>query len=757
MKINKDFKKIDSSSLVTGKPVYTEDLKDPNALIIKLMRSPYARCEILEIDKSRAEAMDGIVAVYTYEDVFDNKFTLAGQSYPEPSPYDMSILSKEIRYMREPVAIVVGVNEKVCNQAMKKIKIKYDVKEPLLDYTKAIDNEIIVHEEDVFFNGPTKVFGYDTKRNLVGEKKESWGEDVDKVMSECDVVLEDTFTTKAQAHCMMETYRSYCYMDQFDRLCCITSTQVPFHIKRQLSVALGISDSRIRIIKPRVGGGFGGKQTSVTEIYPGFVTLKTGKPSILVFDREETFEASNSRHQMKVKVKIGAKKDGTIEACDIYALSDQGAYGYHAFTTLNLVGNKTLPLYSRMRAARFFGQVVYTNKLPGGAFRGYGAVQGTFALESMVNKLAKELNMDPVELRLKNTVREGEKTLAYGIDVKSCKLNECIEKAREMIEWDKYYPFKEEKDKIISVGMAIAQQGSGIQNVDTSTVEVRLNEQGDYTLLMSPTDVGQGTDSIMVNLANEVLQCGMDNIIPIIADTDITPFDPGSYASSGVYITGSAVVRACENLLNKIKKRVAMRFETSVEWLEIRNQEVYLQNKKLIAIKDLARDLSTGPNGMQLIGVGNFDSKTSPPPYMAGFAKISIDKLTGEIKVEDYAAVVDCGTVMNTKLATVQVEGGIGQSIGYALYEDSLWDDEGRLKEHSFISYNLPSRKDIGNIHVDFCESYEPTGPFGAKSIGEIVSNTPAPAINGAILNALGCTFDTLPIKAEDVLLKMYE
>ena len=231
MKINKDFKKIDSSSLVTGKPVYTEDLKDPNALIIKLMRSPYARCEILEIDKSRAEAMDGIVAVYTYEDVFDNKFTLAGQSYPEPSPYDMSILSKEIRYMREPVAIVVGINEKVCNQAMKKIKIKYDVKEPLLDYTKAIDNEIVVHEEDVFFNGPTKVFGYDTKRNLVGEKKESWGEDVDKVMSECDVVLEDTFTTKAQAHCMMETYRSYCYMDQFDRLCCITSTQVPFHIK----------------------------------------------------------------------------------------------------------------------------------------------------------------------------------------------------------------------------------------------------------------------------------------------------------------------------------------------------------------------------------------------------------------------------------------------------------------------------------------------------------------------------------------------
>ncbi|QQK08852.1 xanthine dehydrogenase family protein molybdopterin-binding subunit [Miniphocaeibacter halophilus] len=757
--IGKKIKKIDSEAITLGKPIYTEDLAIKNTLCVKLLRSPHANAIIKSIDKSRAERTVGVEGVFTYEDVPKNRFCMAGQTYPELSPYDRLLLDKHVRYVGDPVAIVVAADEKICNRALNLIKVKYEVLEPLLDFEKSETSHIKVHSEEdgTFFKGSKDFVKYDLSKNIVGEINKVFGEDPEKTFEDSPVKIEEEYTMQEQAHSMMETYRSYSYYDHLMRLTVITSTQVPFHIKRQLSVALGIPASKIRIIKPRIGGGFGGKQTSVTEIYAAFATMKTGKPCMIKLSRKENYIASNTRHKMKVKVKIGAEEDGRINVIDLDALSDQGAYGEHGFTTLGLVGDKSLPLYNKLKSARFHGKVVYTNKVPGGAFRGYGATQGCFAVESAVNELAKKINMDPSKLRLKNITKEGETTLAYNQNILSSKLEECILKGRKLIGWEEKYPSKVlSNGNIRSVGMAITMQGSGIANIDTSTVNIKLNEEGDFSLLISATDNGAGADTVLSQMAAEILKCNIDDIITISADTDITPYDPGSYASSGVYVTGGAVVRAANKLKRNILKEASEKTGIYFGDMDL-NKGMIMTNtgKEVMSLKDLAEELSSGAEGKTIMGSGSFGSDTSPPPYVAGFAELETDILTGQVKVVNYVAVVDCGTVINENLARVQVEGGVVQGIGLALYEDVVYSKEGRLLTDEFLQYKIPTRKDIGELTIDFQESYEPTGPFGAKSIGEVVINTPAPAINGALLNGIGTQFSKLPIKAEHVLKKI--
>lgn len=749
--------KLDAESIIRGQAKYTDDLTDRNTLIIKILRSPHASAKIIHIDKSQALKIDGIIAIYTYEDVPKTRFSLAGQSYPEASPYDRLILDQQLRYVGDPVCLIVGKSEKACKQARKRIKVIYDIQDPVLDFKTASTHKTIVHDQDgTYFKLPQKVCGYNIEKNLPSDFLRSFGEDPEEVFSECDHIIERTYNCQAQAHCMMETYRSFAYMDQWNRLTVVSSTQVPFHIKRQLAIALEIPASRIRIIKPRVGGGFGGKQSSVTEIYAGFVTLMTGRPSKIVYSRKETFTSTNTRHAMEITVKLGATKEGKIEAVDMFALSDQGAYGEHVFTTLNAVGEKSLPLYNKFRAVRFKGQAVYTNKVPAGAFRGYGATQGIYALESCINELAEELSIDPVELRLLNISEEGETTLAYGKTITSSKLRECIIKGRDMIDWNnKSHSYKTDSGKIRSLGMAIAMQGSGIANVDSASAEIKLSETGDYSLLMSDTDCGTGSDTILTQMAAEEMECSIHKITPITADTDTTPFDPGSYASSGTYVTGNAVVRACADLKEKILEEAAHRYDFPIEELKYKEEKI-LHNDNIIAtIEELAAELSRGIEGKLLHGMGSFGSDISPSPYMAGYVETELDPLTGEVKVVEYKAAIDCGTVINKNLAVVQTEGGIMQGIGYALYEEVLYDKKGKLLTSDFSKYNLPTRKESTSIEVDFEESYEPSGPYGAKSIGELVMNTPAPAITQAIASASGITFRKLPITSEEILLAM--
>ena len=750
--VGKGVIKKDAMALVTGQPVYCDDLAPKDCLIVKLLRSPHAYAKIKSIDTSIAKRIPGIEAIYTYEDVPTSRFTLAGQSYPEPSPYDRRILENVVRYVGDEVAIVAGANEDCVERALKAIKVDYEVLEPLLDFEKSIDNTIVIHEEEDY--KCLCEIGNDVKRNIVSSGESVVG-DVDAVLKECDVVLERDYHTKANAQAMMETMRSYCYIDTYGRLNCVSSTQIPFHVRRILSNALEIPKSKINVIKPRIGGGFGAKQTACCEIFTAFVTWKLKKPSKIVYTREETFAASNSRHEMKMHVRIGATKDGTIEAIDLYTLSNQGAYGEHGPTTIGLAGHKSLPLYNHVKASRFTYDVVYTNTMRAGAYRGYGATQGQFAVESIINELADELNMDPCEIRFKNMTRENEVlSQYYNEELNACALDRCLEKAMEMIDY-KNKPLKcDMGDFVRGLGVSLSMQGSGISGLDVGSVEIKLQDDGFYTLSIGATDMGTGCDTILAQMVAECMDCDVDQVVTSSLDTDHAPYDTGSYASSTTYVTGMAVVKACEKLRNSILEAAAGFFNVDKEDIEFDGKKINtVDHAHEMSLAEFADTCFNGGIAKALIASDSHMSPTSPPPFMVGIAEVDVDKLTGEIKVHDYVSVVDCGTVINPNLARVQAEGGIVQGIGMALSEDITYSNEGKMRNRNFLQYKLPTRVDVPSVRVEFESSYEDNGPFGAKSIGEVVINTPTSAIASAIKHATGVQVRTLPITAEKVLL----
>lgn len=754
--LNQPIRKKDALALVTGKPVYTLDLTPKDALVVKLLRSPHANALVQEIQLEEAKALDGIECILTYEDVPQERFTIAGQTYPEPSPYDRLILDQHVRFAGDPVAIIAGVDEKCVDKAMSLIKVKYEVLEPVLDLKKAMDHEILVHPED---NWKSLVpVGADNKRNLCASGEDSYG-DIEKVFAGCDYVVEKTYHTKANNQTMMETFRAYTYMDTYGRLNCLSSTQIPFHVRRILSHALGISKAMIRVVKPRIGGGFGAKQTAVMEMYPALVTMKTSKPAMMVYSRQESLIAGSPRHEMELTVKIGATKDGIIRGIDLYTLSNTGAYGEHGPTTVTLTGHKSIPLYGQAEAFRFRFDVVYTNTVAAGAYRGYGATQGLFAVESAVNELAAQMGMDPVRLREMNMVKEGQIMPAYfGDKLNSCALDRCMAKAKEMMKWDEKYPRRDMGNgKVRSVGVAMAMQGSGISNIDTAAVSLKVNDDGFYTLSIGASDMGTGCDTSLSQVAAECLNCPIDNIIVHGVDTDISPYDKGSYASSTAYVTGMATLKTAESLIEKIKEAGAKHLGVLPEEVDFDGNFVYnIATDDKISLKDIANKEMAG-NRNTLYATESYGSQVSPPPFMVGMAEVEIDKATGAIELLDYVGVVDCGTIINSNITRIQAEGGIAQGIGMALYEDVQYSQKGQMFNNSFMQYKIPTRLDVGNIRVDFEQSYEPTGPFGAKSIGEVVINTPPPAIAGAILNGVGVTLRDLPITPEKIFMAMEE
>ena len=738
--VNKSTKKIDSIGIITGRPLYTDDLViNNNSLIVKLLRSPHAYARIADIDTSIAKKVPGVEAIFTYHDVPNTMFTLAGQSYPEPSPYDRKILDEYVRYVGDPVAIIAAIDEKTAEKAMKLIKVKYEVLEAVIDYEKALDSDILVHREAAHTNYP---IGYDNKRNLASSYLETKG-DVEKGFAESDVIIEETYYTQPQIHAMMETYRTACYLDAHGRLNVISSTQIPFHVRRHLARALEMPSSRIRVMKPKLGGGFGGKQTSVCEIYPAFVTMKTGKPSKIVYTRKETQACSNTRHAMRLKVKIGSDREGNIKAIDINVLSNTGAYGEHAPTVTALVVYKTFPLYAKV-PMRCKADIVYSNTTVGGAFRGYGATQGTFAVESAVNELAHKLGLDPTEVRMKNLVDQSETV--------SGDIKKCIEIGKEAFDWKNRCVKDMGNGKVRASGMAVTMQGSGIQGVDTASATLKLHDSGDYTLYIGVTDMGQGCDTVTAQMAAEILEVPMEKIIVNSADTDVSPYDPGAYASSGTYVTGNAVILAAKKMREEVMKMASFLMKTPIEELEYMGEYVQDKNGNQLSLKEIGVRSVSFEGMNQITTTATWGGKTSPPPFIASFAEVEVDTLTGETKVVDFLSVVDCGLPINPALAQVQVEGGIAQGIGPALYEDIQFDERGKMKHDTLMQYKIPSRKDLGNnIKVMFSYSNEPTGPFGAKSIGEVVINTASPAIADAIYNATNRRLRSLPMTSEKI------
>ena len=753
--INQPVRKKDSMQLLLGKPVYVEDIAPKDALTIKLLRSPHANAIVEEINVSVAKKVPGVVDIYTWEDVPKQRFAIAGQTYPEPSPYDRLILDRHVRFVGDVVAIIAAENEKAALKAMKLIKVNYKILEPVLDFHQAKDNEILVHpEEDWLAQVPV---GGDAKRNLVASEISGDG-DVDAVLADCDEVLEHAYHMRSFNQAMMETFRTYTELDRYGRLHVISSTQIVFHVRRILSRALGIPKSKIRVEKPRIGGGFGAKQTAVSEVYPAFVTLKTGRPAQLIFTREESQLAGSPRHEMEVRVRLGADKDGHIRGLDLYTLSNSGAYGEHGPTTVGLSGHKSIPLYTGgLEAFRFGYDVVYTNTMAAGAYRGYGATQGIFALETSVNELAEKLGIDPTVIREKNMLREGMKMPAYyGETANACALDKCMARCKELFHWDEKYPVRDMGNgKVRAAGVAMAMQGSCISNVDVGSATVKLADDGTFNLIIGAADMGTGCDTILAQMVAECMDCSVDDVAVFGADTDASPYDSGSYASSTTYITGKAVEMACAKLKTQLCGIAAGMLGCSTEEVVFENGRVkQINTEKSVSLAEISVKDQVN-NDIAAVATASHSSPVSPPPYMVGMVEIELDKDTGEVKILDYVAVVDCGITINPALARIQTEGGIVQGIGHTLFENITYDRNGRPIESSFLQYKVPTRLDMGHLRVEFENSYEPTGPFGAKSIGEIVINTPAPAIAHAIYRATGVWHRELPITPEKILMSM--
>ena len=688
--INQPVRKKDSMQLLLGKPVYVEDIAPKDALAVKLLRSPHANAIVEEINVSVAKKVPGVVDIYTWEDVPKQRFAIAGQTYPEPSPYDRLILDRHVRFVGDVVAIIAAENEKAALKAMKLIKVKYKILEPVLDFHQAKDNEILVHpEEDWLAQVPV---GGDARRNLVASEISGDG-DVDAVLADCDEVLEHAYHMRSFNQAMMETFRTYTELDRYGRLHVISSTQIVFHVRRILSRALGIPKSKIRVEKPRIGGGFGAKQTAVSEVYPAFVTLKTGRPAQLIFTREESQIAGSPRHEMEVRVRLGADKDGHIRGLDLYTLSNSGAYGEHGPTTVGLSGHKSIPLYTGgLEAFRFGYDVVYTNTMAAGAYRGYGATQGIFALETSVNELAEKLGIDPTVIREKNMLREGMKMPAYyGETANACALDKCMARCKELFHWDEKYPVRDMGNgKVRAAGVAMAMQGSCISNVDVGSATVKLADDGTFNLIIGAADMGTGCDTILAQMVAECMDCSVDDVAVFGADTDASPYDSGSYASSTTYITGKAVEMACAKLKTQLCGIAAGMLDCSTEEVVFENGRVkQINTEKSVSLAEISVKDQVN-NDIAAVATASHSSPVSPPPYMVGMVEIELDKDTGEVKILDYVAVVDCGITINPALARIQTEGGIVQGIGHTLFENITYDRNGRPIESSFLQYKVP-------------------------------------------------------------------
>ena len=752
--VNQSMRKKDAMQLVTGQPVYMDDVIPQDCLIVKLLRSPHANAIVQEIDTSRALLVPGIEAIYTWKDVDQQgrRYTQAGQTYPEPSPYDRLVIDRHVRFAGDVVAILAGKDEKCVDKAMKLIKVRYEVLPAVLDYHTALDNPVLVHPEENWES--LAPVGADNKRNLCAHDESGAG-DIEAVLAGGDVVIDHTYHTRACQQAMMETFRTYCSIDAYGRLNVLSSTQIVFHCRRILANALHIPKSMIRVAKPRIGGGFGAKQTSVCEVYPAFVTWKTKKPSKIIFSRYESQIASTPRHEMELHVRLGATKDGIVRGIDLYTLSNTGAYGEHGPTTVGLSGHKSIPLYGKAEAFRFVSDVVYTNHMSSGAYRGYGATQGLFAVESAINELADKLGIDPFVIRQRNIVHEGDVMPAYYGQVNtSCALDRCLQAVHDNIGWDEKYPVRDMGNgKVRAVGMGMAMQGSGITSVDVGSASLKINDDGFYTLSIGAADMGTGCDTILAQIAAEVLECPLDNVTVLGADTDSSPYDSGSYASSTTYVTGKAVEQCAEQLRQKICQVGAGLLGLDERAVVFAGDAVTSEDgTQRATLAQIAAASQCGSN-TALEAVVTHSSEISPPPFMVGAAEVEVDLETGEAQVIRYEAAVDCGTPVNPNLARVQAEGGILQGIGMALTENVTYDDRGMPQENSLMQYKIPARNDIGHIHVVFESSYEGTGPFGAKSIGEVVINTPLPAVADAIYHATHKRFYELPITREQIAL----
>jgi putative selenate reductase molybdopterin-binding subunit len=755
--VGKNVRKVDGVKLVTGRPAFTDDIHLPGLLIGKILPSTRAHARIKNIDASKAKALPGVHAVLTYKDVPRVPHTTAGQAWPEPSPKDTYLLDSKVRFVGDRVAAVAAESRAIAEEALRLIEVEYEDLPPVLEIEQAMaPGAPVIHDE------PDSTDIHDASRNVAGYILKEIGS-VERGFREADHIFEREFRTQRQQHCSIEPHITISWLDPDNRLVIRSSTQVPFHSRRQVAQILQIPLQRVHVVKPRIGGGFGGKQEMLLEDICGALALATRRPVKIEYTREEEFTMARSRHPQILRMKMGVKRDGTIVASQLTVLATTGAYGSHATTVQGNTGSKVLPLY-RTPNMRFECHIVYTNAPVAGAFRGYGCPQGFFAQESLVDEIAHELKMDPIEFRRKNMIRlgdldelsaelgEGRRGLPRRI--RSCGLPECLEQGAAAIDWERRRKAPASNGHLRrGVGVACSMQGSGIAGIDWASALIRLNEDGSFHLLAGASDVGAGADTVLAQIAAETLGVSLDKITVTSGDTDFTPFDVGAYASSTTIISGGAVKKTAEKVRDQIVKLASKMLEVPPEDLICRDNQVVAKSEcgKSVTMADLAMH-ATYREKLQIIDSASHFNTDSPPPFCAQFADVEVDTETGEIRVLHLVTAVDCGVPINPRQAEGQVEGAVAQSLGYGFTEEMVLDGQGRMINPSFLDYKILSSKDMPKLTTILVETDEPLGPYGAKSIGEVAINTAAPAVLNAVFNAIGVRFRKLPVRPEDVL-----
>ena len=779
--VGKPEPKVDAVKLVQGKPAFTADFVRRELLVARVLHSPVAHARIKHIDVSRARALPGVAAVLTWKDIPRVVYSTAGQSDPIPGPLDTFSLDNKVRYVGDRVAFVAAENAEIANKALGLIEVEYEPLELLLNPAQAMQPGVpILHEELEFVNFADS----DPTRNLAAEIRIDIG-DVEQGFDAADYIFEEEYEVPKVQPAHIEPHVVVTYWDEDDRLVIRTSTQVPFHVRRIIAPVLGLPVKRIRVIKPRIGGGFGGKQEILNEDVAAHLTIATGRPVIHEYTREEEFIDARSRHPMRIRLKTGVKQDGTLTANAMYALSDTGAYGCHALTVTGNTGHKSMALYvgdgpyRESPNIQFYADIVYTNHPPAGAYRGYGVPQGYWPVERHMEKIARKLNLDPLEFRLKNALRAGElhpfsTAWSEGREpqpetIETCGLEQCVTQGKAVIGWDQKYGNIEWNQVIDNaghpvphlrkgIGVALVMQGTAIPYLDMGGASVKMNDDGSFNLLVGATDLGTGSDTVLAQMAAEVLGVPLDDILIYSSDTDFTPFDKGAYASSTTYISGAAVVLACEQAAERIRIRAARMLSEETDKLSLEASEISLGDRRATApdgrsvtMEEVALNSLHQEDQEQIMGVGSYMSPVAPPPFAAQFAEVTVDIETGQVVVDNLVMAVDSGVIVNPITASGQIEGGMVQALGYSVSEEMLYDDKGRARERDLWNYHIFRANEMPGLDTIFVETFEPSHPFGVKAVAEIPMDGVAPAVGNAVLDACGVNIDDIPVTPEKV------